>query len=130
MNEEERDAIVRYRLERAKETYREVEVLIANSFYNGAVNRLYYACFYAVTALLVDNEIDTQTHAGVRQMFGLNFIKPGKIDAELGKFYSAIFNSRQTGDYDDLVSVDRERILLMLEPAKRLIAEIETLLKK
>jgi uncharacterized protein (UPF0332 family) len=116
-------------MERAKETYREVEVLINNALYNGAVNRLYYACFYAVTALLIKNEIDTQTHAGVRQMFGLNFIKTGKIDPEIGKFYSAIFNSRQTGDYDDLISFDEERITVMLEPARQLISEIENLLK-
>ena len=130
MNRDERNEIVRYRLDRAKETYREVEVLMANGFYNGAINRLYYACYYAVIALLVDNEIDAQTHAGVRQMFGLHFVKTGRIDPELGKFYSSIFNSRQTGDYDDLVSFDKEKILLMLDPANRMIEEIDLLLRK
>lgn len=70
MNQKERAEIVKYRIERARETYREVEVLIANEFWNGAVNRLYYACFYAVIALLIQNGIDTQTHVGARQMFG------------------------------------------------------------
>lgn len=130
MKSKERDAIIHYRLERSKETCQEVNVLITNEFYNGAVSRLYYACYYAVSALLVANDIDTQTHAGIRQMFGLHFVKTGKINPELGKFYSAIFNSRQTGDYDDLVSFDKEKILLMLKPAEQLISAIEILLKK
>ena len=40
-----------YRLQRAKETILEVEVHIQNKFWNTAINRLYYACFYAVEAL-------------------------------------------------------------------------------
>jgi uncharacterized protein (UPF0332 family) len=104
MTQKERDEIVKYRIRRAKETYGEVQVLVENNFLNGAINRLYYSCFYAVLALLTHNEIDTRTHAGARQMFGLHFIKPGLFDQELGQFYTAIFNSRQTGDYDDLVS--------------------------
>jgi len=95
MSPEERNEIVKYRIERAKETFNEVQLLIKNEFWNGAVNRLYYACFYAVTALLTQNKIDSETHAGARQMFGLHFIKSGIIEPEIGKFYSSIFNSRQ-----------------------------------
>jgi len=50
------DALVKYRLERANETVLEAETLIRNGFYNAAVNRLYYACYYAVTALLVKKQ--------------------------------------------------------------------------
>lgn len=128
MTRQERDEIVRYRIVRAKESYREVELLLANEFFNGAVNRLYYACFYAVQALLIHHEMETQTHAGVRQIFGLHFVKTGIIDPQLGKFYSSIFNSRQTGDYDDLVRFDKERVLEFIEPAHNLISQIETLL--
>jgi len=130
MNQKERAEIVKYRIERARETYREVEVLIANEFWNGAVNRLYYACFYAVIALLTQNEIVTQTHAVARHMFGLHFIKTGIIDHELGSFYTTIFNSRQTGDYDDLVTADKEKVLALLAPAGLLITQIESILKK
>lgn len=36
---------------------------------------MYYACFYAVSALLLHAEIDgVKSHEGVRQMFGKHFI--------------------------------------------------------
>jgi len=35
--------------------------------------------FYAVTSLLVKNEIKAHRHAGVRQMFGLHFVSKGLI---------------------------------------------------
>ena len=64
-----------YRLQRAKETIHEVEVLIENKFFNTAINRMYYACFYAVGALLVKHGIETSSHSGTRQKFGQLFIK-------------------------------------------------------
>ena len=96
MNNQERKELVQYRLGRAKDTLNEVKLHVDNDLWNTAVNRLYYACYYAVIALLVNKEIGAQTHAGVRQMFGLHFIKSGLIDKELGKFYTDIFDKRQT----------------------------------
>ena len=47
-----------YRLQRAKETIQEVKILIENKFWNTAINRMYYACFYAVGSLLVKNGVE------------------------------------------------------------------------
>ena len=49
-----------YRIQRAKETIREVELLIENDFWNAAINRMYYACFYAVSACLSKMELKPQ----------------------------------------------------------------------
>jgi enterochelin esterase family protein len=43
--------------------------MIENNKWNTAVNRLYYACFYAVIALLLKNDIETQSHNGARTKF-------------------------------------------------------------
>lgn len=51
MTEFQPEDYARYRLQRAKETMDEVESHIENKFWNAAVNRMYYACFYAVGAL-------------------------------------------------------------------------------
>ncbi len=53
MNDKDRKAIVSHRFKRANNTLLEVELLIENNMFNTAVNRLYYASFYAITALLV-----------------------------------------------------------------------------
>jgi len=74
MTENEKQELINYRMSRVDETLEEVGFLVDNGLYNTAVNRLYYACFYAVSSLLVKNEIKAHRHAGVRQMFGLHFV--------------------------------------------------------
>ena len=53
LNREERAIIVEHRLEKARETFIEAKDLISLSHWRGAANRLYYACYYAATALLI-----------------------------------------------------------------------------
>ncbi len=130
MNEKERLELVQYRIGKAKDTLNEVRLHIENELWNTAVNRLYYACYYAVTALLINNEILAQTHSGVRQMLGLHFIKTGILEKDLGKFYSDIFDMRQTGDYDDFVDFSKEDVMDLLAPANELISGIEKMIKK
>ena len=130
MNQKERQELVKYRITKARKTFKEVNLHVENKLWNTAVNRLYYACYYAVIALLLDEDIQAQAHSGVRQMFGLHFIKTGIIDKESGKFYTDIFDMRQTGDYDDYIDFKKEDVLDLIEPANELITKIEGLLKK
>jgi uncharacterized protein (UPF0332 family) len=129
MKQEERQKLVNYRISRAKETLQEIEILIQNELWNTSINRLYYACYYAVIALLANNDIKAQTHAGVRQMFGLHFIKTEVISKDIGKFYSDIFDKRLTGDYDDFIDYSKEDIIGLFKPAKKLILTIDKLLE-
>lgn len=128
MNQQERDELVRYRITKARETLEEVRLHIENELWSTAINRLYYACYYAVIALLLDKGIQPKTHNGVRQMFGLHFIKPGIVDNSLGKFFTDIFDLRQTGDYDDYIEFTREDLIDLLKPANDLILKAEDLL--
>lgn len=50
MTSQERQELVVYRIRKARETFNEVELHIANELWATAVNRLYYACYYAVIA--------------------------------------------------------------------------------
>jgi uncharacterized protein (UPF0332 family) len=129
MNDQERVELVKYRLKRAKDTLHEINILVESELWSIAINRLYYACYYAVTALIAKNNIAAQTHGGVRQMFGLHFVKTGLISKELGKFYTDIFDKRQSGDYDDFVEIRKEDVISFIEPANNFISEIEKLLK-
>jgi uncharacterized protein (UPF0332 family) len=122
--------LIEYRMNRAKETIHEVNHHIGNELWNTAINRIYYAYFYAVSALLMKNGISTSTHSGIRQKFGLYFVKTGIIPRESGKFFSEIFDMRQTGDYDDFIVFERDDVMSMLISAKKLIHEIEDLLSQ
>jgi len=130
LTEEERNVLVTYRIQRAKETLLEADNLIKDSFFNAAVNRLYYACYYAVIALLIKNGINAQTHQGVIQMFSLHFISNNKIDKRHSIFYGKLFNSRISGDYDDFVQYDNEMVTTLRPQAEKFISAIEDELKR
>ena len=128
MKNGDKSELIDYRIRRAEETLNEVKVLIENQLWNIAVNRIYYSCFYGVTALLLKNNIKTKTHSGVRQMFGLHFVKNNVIPIELGKFYSDIFEMRHSGDYDDFIEFTMEEVSDSLETAWKLVTVIKSIL--
>lgn len=114
MSPEQRFEIVVYRLNSAKALLVEIQDHIERGYYNTAVNRMYYACFYAVNALLVHSEIDgVKTHDGARQMFGEHFIKTGVLPKEWGRFYSFIYNCRSAADYEDFKNYDLEEAQML-----------------
>jgi uncharacterized protein (UPF0332 family) len=106
MSTPSKEDIIRLKIAKAERTLSEAEKMIEFDFAGAAMNRLYYACFYASTALLFSKDIFTKTHSGVKQMLGLHFISPGMISFKLGQFYGDIFRSRQGSDYDDLSEAD------------------------
>lgn len=64
MTDEERKAVVSYRMDNAVRTLNEVLDHSERGYWNTAVNRMYYACFYAASALLVANQIEVKSHDG------------------------------------------------------------------
>ena len=122
------NALINYRFKRAEETLREAETLVKDGFYNAAVNRLYYACYYAVIALLAKHRITANTHAGVKQTLGSRFVVTGKLPAKYGRFYSQLFNDRITGDYDDFITYDQEMFDQLFPNAEEFIQAIGELL--
>ena len=62
LSPQERYDIVAYRIECAENTLGEIDNLLAFKYYNNAANRMYYACYYAVSALLIANGIITKSH--------------------------------------------------------------------
>lgn len=63
--------LISYRLQRSIDTLHEADCLVENRMFSGAMNRLYYACYYAVSALLMNENLNSSTHAGVKSMFSL-----------------------------------------------------------
>lgn len=128
MNEQEKAELINYRINRAEESLKEVQLLIENKLWTFSINRIYYSCYYAVSALMLKHNIETKTHSGIRQMFGLHFVKTSKIPMDLGKFYSDIFEMRQSGDYDDYIEFTEEEVQDALKSAEELILNIKSIL--
>lgn len=119
------EEFVYYRIKRAEETLSEADLLANNGFYSGAINRLYYACYYSVTALLIANDMNASTHNGVRAMFVLKYIKSGKMDMSHGKFFNEIFEKRHSNNYDDFAFCDKETFEYFRPKSEELIKAIK-----
>ena len=116
---------IKYRLQKADDSFNDALLLAENNRWNAVINRLYYACFYSVIALLQSNNIKAQTHDGSRTQFGLHFVKSGLIDKKFGKLYTKLFDLRQKGDYGDLFDYDKETASPLIESVKDFIDEIK-----
>ena len=128
MTEYRPEDYVKYRIGRAKETIQEVRTHIENKYWNTAINRMYYACFYAVSALLSKDRIDVSSHSGVRQKFGEYFVKTGKIDRDLAKHFTELSEKRHQGDYNDFYDYDKETVLRLYPVSQMFIEYIERIL--
>ena len=115
LDDNSRHELIIYRLQRAAETLKEARYNADGEYYNAAVNRLYYACYYAASALMLDAGLETATHNGIRTMLGLKFVKPGILEARYGRIYQQLFENRQAGDYEDFTYCDSE-LFEELEP--------------
>lgn len=100
--------LISYRLQRALETLEEADYNAKGGYFNAAVNRLYYSCYYAASALMLDNDLEASSHKGIKTMLGLEFVVKGKLDAKYGRIYQQLFENRQSGDYEDFVYCDLE----------------------
>jgi uncharacterized protein (UPF0332 family) len=92
MTSAKKNEYIEYRLNRARETVQEASVL-ANSGHNfGAINRLYYAMFYSVSALCLANDFSTSSHTQLRGYFNRVFVKTGRIAVEFGKGFGMAYD--------------------------------------
>jgi uncharacterized protein (UPF0332 family) len=126
---EDRTAIVTLRLQRAKETLQDAKDAANIQRWRMAANRLYYACYYAASALLVSKGHIARTHTGVVSLLNLHFVTNGLINKEQGKFYGNLFSLRQDGDYDDWRIIEAEDVQPKIALAEGFIATIEKLIK-
>ncbi len=122
--------LINYRLVRAKETLKDAQILADNGRWNSCINRLYYAAYYAVMAILLNSDLNPTTHTGAKSNFSEHFILTNKISLDFGKMYSQLFTWRQKGDYDDFYDFDKEKVLPYFEPVNKLITLVEELIDK
>ncbi len=128
MTKEEKQALIKYRLERANESIKAAQLLFENKLFIPALNRIYYSMFYSVQALLVLNEKAFSKHGQVKGYFNKEFIKSGIFPKEFGKLFNAVFEYRQKFDYVDLLVPEKELISDYILKAQKFIEQISSYL--
>lgn len=122
--------LINYRMERAAETLKAADYLSDGGFYNIAVGRLYYACFYAASALMLANNLSAATHAGIKVLLNLNFIKKGILESKYGGIYQQLFEKRQSGDYEDFIYCDSDLYGTLRPQAEDFIRRLKELIEE
>lgn len=130
IEENDRENLIKYRLEQANETIFDVELLVENKRYRSAINRIYYGMFYALLALGTAQKFETSKHAQLIGWFNKNFIHTGFIDSKYGKIINKAFNRRTKGDYDIFVEFEENIVSEMLNEMKDFISEITSFIHK
>jgi uncharacterized protein (UPF0332 family) len=123
MMDERLQELIRLRMQQATETLHEAQILIGEHAGRGAVNRAYYAMFYAVLALLATKGLGSSKHSGTISLFDREFVKPGDLPKELSRSLHMAFERRQQADYGELIQFDEAA-------ATRAIGEAETFVQK
>ena len=129
LSNEERSLIVARELERAKEAYDDILYLQKDGRLSAAANRLYYAVFHAVSALLIKDVHQASSHNGSHILFSQHYIKTGILPSDFGTLYNNLQTLREKSDYNCFFDVSEQDIAEGIMIAHQLIQAIEELIK-
>ena len=122
--------IAKRRIQRAHDTLEESDLLIAARHWRGALNRVYYAAFYAARALLATRDLDAGRHSGVIALFQQHFVKTGVVPANIAKALPYAFESRQTSDYADVADPGEEEVIALRLSVTAFVAACEQVVEQ
>lgn len=130
LKEDDKKALIEYKITRAEETLEEAKLLFANNKLFGTVDRLYYACFYSVEALLFTKDLSFSKHEHVKGAFNREFANKGLIDVKYKEFFKEMLDKRKTGDYGNFIVFTHDKVESYLNNTEEFIGEINKLTMK
>ncbi len=95
---------------------------------NASLNRAFYACFYAASAILLVDGQHFVKHSGVRAAVHRDLVRPGRLAPELGQVYDELYNDRGEADYLPSASFTPDDAAAALSKADRFVNAIRELL--
>lgn len=125
MSSQQRHAVVvRHWWSKAEESLQSAEREMYAGSLAFAMNRIYYAAFYAVSAALLDRQIASKKHTGVRTAFHREFVKTDLVDSKWGRFYDQLFEDRQEGDYIAFIEFELEYMKEQLARCREFLTQL------
>ena len=128
LTDEERKAIVAYRLEKADDSIIEAKDCASMEHWTLAANRLYYAAYYASSALLINTGLTAKTHEGTIGLIGQNFVRTNILTKDDGSLLARLQNMRHTGDYDDFMDWSQEDVEPLIPKVEAYIEKVKRLI--
>lgn len=128
LNEEGRKILVQLQLEKAEKNFSQIEQLRQLGYWDNIANRLYYALFHAVSALLINDGHNISSHRGAVGTFGQLYVLSGVFSVEEGKHYARLQTLREKSDYNCRYEATEEDIAPKIEPTRQLIDKIRRII--
>ncbi len=117
--------IAKYKIERAKDELDTAKIVLEAQKYKAANNRVYYACFHAITAVLALEPIAFKKHKDTLAYFNKNYVRTEIFPREIGRKISKLEIIRHKSDYDDFYLASKEEAVEQVTTAETLIDMIE-----
>lgn len=121
---------IRTYLDSAQRSLDAAALNLDNDFYATAINRAYYAIFYAASGLLLVKDISRSKHSGVIAAFRQHFVKPGLIEPEYSDVYGDVMEARVDSDYEMTFEADSATTKENLEGARQFVERVSRYLQE
>lgn len=117
------------RLEIAHERLTTAKAMLELGDYKASANRLYYAIFSAMRAVLALDGFDSKKHSGIIARFRQSYIKTGVFDTEMSKIIDDLEVIREDSDYDDFYIILKEDVEIQAKRSEYFVSEVESYLQ-
>ncbi len=117
--------LCKYRMQESKDTLQVAENCLKDGFYKDAINRAYYAAFYAIKAVLALGVVDFKRHKDVIAFFNKEYVSRELFPKELGRRLATLKQLREKSDYDDFYIASKEKAAEQVETARLIQNKIE-----
>lgn len=119
----------KYRYECAEEALEDARIMFENNRFKNALNRAYYAIFYALRSVNALDGFDSSKHSGVIAHFNQKYVKPGTFDKKISKIIKLASEKREQADYLDFFIASREDAEKQIQRAGKLLKSIKEYLQ-
>ena len=124
LSDSERLIVVNLEMEKAKRTFDDMSFCMQEGKWEVASNRLYYALFHALSALLISDGYNVKSHRGTLALFGEHYVRTGIFERKDGSLLSNLVIMRDNADYNCFFEANEEKLLPYIEPTRQLISKI------
>ena len=130
MSDNRRESLCNYRMAAARETLQVAQECFEGNHYKDAINRSYYAAFYAVKAVLGLEERDFKRHKDVLAYFNQKYVAADVFPRDIGRKLARLQQKREKSDYDDFFIASREEAAEQIGYTQEVVALIADYLEK
>ncbi len=119
-----------YRIRESEDSLMVAEKCLKDCFYKDAINRSYYAAFYAIKAVLSLGMVDFRRHKDVVAYFNKEYVASEIFPREVGRRVAILKQLREKSDYDDFYIASKEKAEEQVETATILLNAVKNYLER